>query len=394
MQYRVNPKNGDSISQLGLGCMRFSRSGSKVDQGQANDMIAAAIDSGINYFDSAYIYPGSEAALGNALAAIGKREQVFIGTKLPHYMCKKIKDIDTMFETQLERLKTGWVDYYHMHMLGNTGAWDRLKAIGIEKWIDEKRGTGKIKNFGFSFHGGREDFLALLEAYDWDFCLVQFNYLDEKNQAGLSGVRAANKKGMAVFVMEPARGGMLANDLPSDAVQAFSNVNSRRTPADWAFRWVLNHPEVTMMLSGMNSTQMIADNAAMADDAKPGALTDEELAAYKGAVSALTKAIRIPCTKCGYCMPCPAGVDIPECFSSYNNSYMLGRISGIAQYVQVTGQTTPVRRDATKCTACGKCEALCPQKIRIPEELKRVKRRMLSFITTPVFWLMRKFMRI
>jgi len=394
MQYRVNPKNGDSISQLGLGCMRFSRSGSKVDQGQANDMIAAAIDSGINYFDSAYIYPGSEAALGNALAAIGKREQVFIGTKLPHYMCKKIKDIDTMFETQLERLKTGWVDYYHMHMLGNTGAWDRLKAIGIEKWIDEKRGTGKIKNFGFSFHGGREDFLALLEAYDWDFCLVQFNYLDEKNQAGLSGVRAANKKGMAVFVMEPARGGMLANDLPSDAVQAFSNVNSRRTPADWAFRWVLNHPEVNMMLSGMNSIHMIAENAAMADDAKPGALTDEELAAYKGAVSALTKAIRIPCTKCGYCMPCPAGVDIPECFSSYNNSYMLGRISGIAQYVQVTGQTTPVRRDATKCTACGKCEALCPQKIRIPEELKRVKRRMLSFITTPVFWLMRKFMRI
>jgi len=199
---------------------------------------------------------------------------------------------------------------------------------------------------------------------------------------------------MAVFIMEPARGGMLANDLPQEARQIFNDVNIKRTPADWAFRWVLNHPEVTMMLSGMSSASMVAENAETAEDAKPGALTEAELAAYKGAVSALNKSVKVPCTKCGYCMPCPGGVDIPECFSCYNNSYLLGRMSGIAQYMQVTGQTTPTRRDASKCTECGLCEDLCPQKIQIPKELKRVRRRLLAFITTPVFWLMRKFMRI
>jgi len=394
MLYRTNPKNGERLSQLGLGCMRLPRSGNRIDQEKATGIITAAIDNGINYFDSAYIYPGSEAALGNALAAIGKRDEVNIGTKLPHYMCNKAKDFDTMFQKQLERLQTGWVDYYHLHMLSNTGAWDRLKSIGAEQWLEKKRTEGEIRNIGFSFHGGREDFLSLLDVYDWGFCLVQFNYLDEKNQAGLAGVKAAHEKGMAVFIMEPARGGLLANNLPSDAALAFRNVNDSRKPADWAFRWVLNHPEVTMMLSGMNSVEMVAENAATADDAKPGALTEDELAAYRGAVAALTKSVRVPCTKCGYCMPCPNGVDIPECFSCYNNSYMLGRMSGIAQYMQVTGQTTPKRRDASKCNECGKCETLCPQKIQIPKELKRVKRRLLSFLTRPVFWLMRKLMRI
>lgn len=394
MQYRINPKNGDSISLLGLGFMRLPHSGKKIDQEKANEIVAAAIDHGINYFDSAYIYPGSEVALGAALAASGKRDQVFIGTKLPHYMCKKIKDVDTMFETELQRLQTGWVDYYLMHMLSNTQAWDRLKGIGIEPWLDRKRAEGKIRNIGFSFHGGREDFLQLLDAHDWGFCLVQMNYLDEKNQAGISGVRAASKKGMAVFVMEPNRGGLLATGLPPEAASAFKKADDTRTPAEWAFRWVYDHPEVTMALSGMNSVEMVAENSATADAAKPLSLSEAERAAYKEAVAALTKSVRVPCTKCGYCMPCPSGVDIPECFSCYNNSYMLGRMSGISQYMQVTGQTTPTPRDASKCTSCGKCEALCPQKIQIPEELKRVRRRLLSFITTPLFKLVRIIMRI
>jgi len=394
MQYRINPKNGDSISVLGLGFMRLPRNGNRIDQEIANEIIAAAIDHGINYFDTAYIYPGSEVALGVALAAAGIRDRVFIGTKLPHYLCKKTKDFDTIFETQLKRLQTGWVDYYHMHMLSNTQAWERLKGIGIEPWIEKKLCEGKIKNIGFSFHGGREDFLRLLDAYDWGFCLVQLNYLDEYNQAGLGGVLAANKKGMPVFVMEPARGGLLATGLPPDAVSAFSKVNATRTPAQWAFRWVYDHPEVTMALSGMNSIAMIAENSATAEAAKPLTLNDAERGAYKEAISALTKSVRVPCTKCGYCMPCPYGVDIPECFSCYNNSYMMGRTSGIAQYMQVTGQTTPTPRDASRCTSCGICVARCPQSIQIPDELKRVRRRLLSFITAPLFRLARFFMRI
>ena len=394
MQYRINPKNGDSISLLGLGCMRLPRSGNRIDQEKADEIITASIDCGINYFDSAYIYPGSEAALGTALAAVGKRDQVFIGTKLPHYMCRKNKDLETLFETQLQRLQTSRIDYYHMHMLSNTQAWDRLKGIGIENWIDKKRAKGSIRNIGFSFHGGREDFLRLLDAYDWGFCLVQFNYLDEKNQAGISGIRAAAEKGMAVFVMEPARGGMLATGLPPDAALAFNKADSKRPLAEWAFRWVFDHPEVTMALSGMDSVGVVEENSATAEAARTSSINEAERAAYKEAVAALTKSVRVSCTRCGYCMPCPCGVDIPECFSCYNNSYMLGRMSGIAQYMQVTGQTTPAPRDASKCTSCGKCVALCPQKINIPEELKRARRRLLSFIMTPLFRLARVFLRI
>lgn len=390
MLYRSNPRNGDSISQLGLGCMRFPRSvGRIIDQQKTNDLIAAAIDHGINYFDTAYVYPGSEAALGKALTAIGKRDQVFIGTKLPHYACKRPKDVDDMFHTQLERLETGWIDYYHMHMLSNLESWDRMKALGIERWIEKARSDGKIRNLGFSFHGGRGDFLDLLDAYDWDFCLLQFNYMDKNNQAGAAGVRAANEKGLAVFVMGPVRGGLLTDEMPQGAKQIFSGVDENRSLAEWAFRWVYDFPEVTMALSGMSCISQIEENCATAAEAGPGSLSDAELAAYDRAVSILMQGVRIPCNKCGYCMPCPKGVNIPDCITCYNVSYLFDRISGIAQYTQVTGQWTPLRSDASKCTACGKCEALCPQKIAISKELVRVRRRMLSFLIIPLYRFMR-----
>ena len=403
MQYRINPKNGDRISLLGMGCMRFPRSGGKVDQTKADELIEAAIRGGINYFDTAYIYPGSEEALGRALNKLGERDKVLIATKLPHYTCKKPEDFDRIFETQLVRLQSDWIDYYHIHMLTNRESWERIKSLGIVDWIEKKRAEGAIKNLGFSFHGGRDDFIGLLDAYCWDFCLVQYNYYDEHNQAGITGIRAAHNEGLPVFVMGPVRGGILSEDLPEEAKEAFRKLDGtesikgtpgRRSPANWALRWVFNHQEVTMALSGLSDLSQVADNTEATNGALPGALDEIELAAFAEAVSALRKTDRIPCTKCGYCMPCPMGVDIPECFSCYNVSYITGLVSGIAQYTQVTGQSSPLQSDASKCSACGKCEATCPQSIPIAKSLTKVRRRMKTFLIKPLFIVIRKLWRI
>jgi len=374
--------------------MRFPRSGSKIDQIKTNELVAAAIEAGVNYFDTAYIYGGSEEALGKALEACGRRDEVYIATKLPHYTCKNAEDFGRIFTKQLDRLRTGHIDYYLMHMLSNPESWRRIKSFGIESWIDDKKKSGIIKNIGFSFHGGREAFIELLEVYDWDFCMVQYNYYDEYNQATVAGVRAAHEKGIPVIVMEPLLGGTLANGLPDEAKQAFAKVDKNRSPADWAFRWLLNQPEVTMALSGMSSMEQLNENIAVANDSAPGMLSDTELAAYPEAISALKKAVRIKCTGCAYCMPCPGGVDIASCFTAYNASYMFGRVTGIANYTQVTGQTTPVQTDASKCIECGKCEPQCPQGIKITAELKKVRRRMLTFLTKPLFRFARFILKI
>ncbi|MDR0490970.1 MAG: aldo/keto reductase [Oscillospiraceae bacterium] len=394
MQYRVNPKNGDSISQLGLGCMRFPRKGGRIDQEKANELVAAAIACGVNYFDTAYIYPGSEVSLGKALAASGKRAEINIATKLPHFMCKKPEDIDRAWSEQLGRLQTDRIDYYLMHMLSNIEAWERMKSFGIERWVEKKRADGKIRNFGFSYHGGRASFVELLDAYDWDFCMVQYNYYDEYNQAGISGVREAHKRGLPVFVMEPLRGGMLANKLPDKARRAFSDADSERSPAQWALRWVLNHPEVTMALSGMSDLSQLAENSDVADSAEPNTLGEKDFSAYKNAVSIINGTVKIACTACGYCMPCPKGVDIPSCFSCYNESYSLGLFFGIRYYVQVAAMTSPNQSDASKCVSCGKCEAHCPQGIQISKELVKVRRRMKTFAVKPVMVLARRLMRV
>jgi len=394
MQYRINQKNGDRISQLGLGCMRFPRKGTRIDQEKTNELVAAAIGHGVNYFDTAYIYPGSEEALGKALLAANRREEVFIASKLPHYMCKKPEDFDRIFNKQLERLMTDRIDYYLIHMLSNKESWEHLKTIGIERWISSLRESNRIRNLGFSFHGGRDAFLELIGSYDWDFCLVQYNYFDENDQAGTSGVRFAYEKGVPVFVMEPLRGGLLANELPERAKKAFSVINKERTPAEWAFLWLYDQPQMTMALSGMSDLTQLTENVSIASGALPGQMSELERSAYKDAVEALKKTVGIPCTACGYCMPCPKGVDIPACFSCYNTGLMFGRVKGIAQYVQVTGQWTPARSDASKCVGCGVCLTHCPQAIDITNELKKVKRSMFSFLVISMMSLMRKIWRI
>ena len=394
MVYRENKKNGDNLSQLGFGCMRFPRNMAKIDQEKTNKLIAMATDLGINYFDTAYIYPGSEEALGQALASDGRRSQINIATKLPHSFCKENEDFDKVFNTQLKRLNTDWVDYYLIHMLSSPESWQHLESLGIVRWIENKREEGKIRNIGFSYHGGRSAFLSLLDVYDWDFCMVQYNYFDEYNQAGAGGVKEAYKRGLPVFAMEPLRGGMLADKMPENAKRVLLGADGNRSTAEWALRWLYNQPEVTMALSGMSTTEQLKENSAIASTAETGCLSDAELSAYKDAVDALKGLVKIPCTACGYCIPCPKGVDIPTCFSSYNESYSQGLISAISQYVQVTGLTGLTHTDASNCISCGKCLPLCPQGIEIIDELKKVRRRMKTGAIKAVMKAAGKVMRI
>ncbi len=394
MQYSVNPRNGDRLSRLGLGAMRLPRKGGQVDQERTTALVQAAVARGVNYFDTAYIYPGSEEALGNALAQTGLRDQVYIATKLPHYLCKTAADFDRMFDKQLQRLRTDHVDYYLMHMLSNATAWQRLCGLGIENWIAEKRRSGQIRNVGFSFHGGRIDFAQLLDAHGWDFCMIQYNYMDEYNQAGKDGLTLASEKGLPVFVMEPLRGGMLATGLPQEAQSIFSAADSARSPAAWGLRWVWNHPEVTLLLSGMGAEAQLDENARVAETALPGTLSDPELAVYAQALQAINRAYKIPCTGCGYCMPCPRGVDIPTCFSCYNESYARGFSNGVRNYLMTTGVLSSTQSNAAKCVKCHACEKHCPQQIPISDRLGDVSRRLESFWFRPAAAIARKVMRL
>jgi len=393
MQYRTNPKNGDQLSALGLGCMRFPRKGVRLDQEKTTGMVKAAIAHGVNYFDTAYIYPGSEEALGTALHDTGLRDKVKIATKLPLVLCKNSADFDKYFNRQLARLKTDRVDYYLMHMLCDTGRWELLKSMGIIEWIRRQKSQGKIINLGFSYHGGRHEFLQLIDAYDWDFCMIQYNYLDEHNQAGKSGLQYAAQKGLPVFVMEPLRGGMLANALPKAAAEIFASSGKGRTAVQWGLRWVWDQPEVTLLLSGMGDITQIEQNCAAAAESSAGCLSDAEREAYPRAVKAINRATKVPCTACGYCMPCPANVDIPTCLSCYNESH--GKyVDGMRHYFMNTGAISSKQSNASKCIDCGKCEEHCPQSIEIRSQLKKVRRRLESFWYRPLGAVARKFMKV
>ncbi len=380
MQYRTNPKNGDALSALGFGCMRFTRRGGGIDQAKANREMALALERGVNYFDTAYIYPGSEACLGNFMKEYGCREQIHLATKLPQYRVNKIADAEKFFQEELSRLQTDHVDYYLMHMLNDAKSWERLCGLGIREWIAEKKASGAIRNIGFSFHGGTLAFKALVDAYDWDFCQIQFNYMDEHAQAGLEGLNHAHAKGLPVIIMEPLRGGKLAGGLPAKAAAAFAKLEPQRTPVDWALRWVWNHEAVTVVLSGMNDVKQVEENCRTASESLPGALSERELAAYQEALAAIHASTRMGCTGCGYCQPCPRGVDIPTCFANYNASYADGYVNGFREYMMCT-TLRKVRSNAGLCVKCGKCEQHCPQGISTRAELAKVQKR----FETPIY---------
>ena len=384
MQYR-NDKHGNPISVLGYGCMRFTQKAGRIDLNKAERELLAAIEAGVNYFDTAYIYTGSEAALGEILARNGLRDRVNIATKLPHYLIKSREGIEKIFSEELRRLKTDHVDYYLMHMLTDDKTWERLRALGIEDWIREKKASGQIRQIGFSYHGNSDTFKALIDAYDWDFCQIQYNYLDEHSQAGRTGLQYAAAKRLAVIVMEPLRGGRLANALPAEAQKLFDAHEPKRSPAEWGLRWLWDQTEVTCVLSGMNSLDMVRENAATADAARAGELTEGDRQLFARVVAAINAKMRVGCTGCRYCMPCPHNVDIPGTFAAYNRAASDGWFRGEYDYIMCTalrkGSTA-----ASNCVACGKCERHCPQHIAIREELKKARKTLEG----PVYKVARK----
>lgn len=377
MQYRED-RNHESISILGYGCMRFTRKGKGIDLDKAEQEVMAAINGGVNYFDTAYIYQGSEAALGKILKKNGCREKVFIATKLPQYLIKSRAALDKYFNEQLERLQTDYVDYYLMHMLTDVAAWEKLCRLGIKEWIREKKEAGKIRNVGFSYHGNTAMFLPILEAYDWDFCQIQYNYVDENSQAGREGLQAAAAKGIPVIIMEPLRGGKLVDLLPDKAKKLIEEHPRKWTPAEWAFRWLWDQPEVTCVLSGMNSLPMVEENVRIASEVQPGQLTAQDFAMIEQIKAEIDRNVRVGCTGCGYCMPCPKGIDIPTAFRCYNRMFTENRATGRHEYMQIVALQKEMS-DISKCIECGKCESHCPQHLEIRRMLKEAQKNLLPW---------------
>ncbi len=384
MQYRKN-KEGQELSVLGFGCMRFTRKNGAIDQEKAESELQKALDLGVTYFDTAYVYPGSEVCLGKFARSRGCRERINIATKLPQYRIRKTGDIEKFFAEELERLQTDYVDYYLMHMLNDAKSWQRLCDLGIREWIEEKKAKGVIRHIGFSFHGGTEQFKALIDAYDWDFCQMQFNYQDEYAQAGIEGLRYANAKGLPVVIMEPLRGGRLVNALPKEAQAAIEKKEPKRSAADWGLRWVWNHPEVTVVLSGMNDIAQVEENCRIASEALPNHLTEEDFALYDEILKSIRDKIKVGCTGCGYCQPCPRGVNIPTCFANYNASYSDNYMNAFREYFMCTTLRKD-RSNASLCIECGKCEKVCPQHIEIRKELKNVVKRFENPIYKVAAW--------
>ena len=384
MNYRLD-KYGNEISILGFGCMRFRQTKGKIDLEEAEREIMEAFRSGVNYYDTAYVYPGSEAAIGEIFERNGIRDKINIATKLPHYLIKSVEGMEKLFQEELRRLRTDHIDYYLMHMLTDVGTWNRLKALGIESWLEEKRKSGAIRQVGFSYHGNSDMFCKLVDAYDWDFCQIQYNYMDEHSQAGRRGLQYAHEKGLPVIIMEPLRGGKLVSRLPEEAKRIFEEYPVRHTPAQWAFRWLWNQKEVTCVLSGMNTMEMVRDNVNTASTVRVGELGAGEEEMLRKVVAAINSKMKVGCTGCGYCMPCPKGVDIPGTFAAYNRKYTEGTFGALKEYFMCTAARR-TSAAASNCVGCGKCEKHCPQGIQIRQELKNAKKE----LEVPVYKIARK----
>lgn len=390
MQYR-NDRYGNPISALGFGCMRFTRKGGSFDVAKAEKEVLRAVELGVNYFDTAYLYVGNEACLGEILSRNHLREKVHIATKLPQYKIASAEAIEACFQEELRRLQTDYIDYYLMHMLTDIASWERLEKLGIRDWIARKKQEGAIRQIGFSFHGNMEMFLKILNAYDWDFCQIQYNYMDENAQAGRKGLRAAAEKGIPVIIMEPLRGGRLVELLPEKARALMERHTPRRSPAEWALRWLWNQPEVTCVLSGMNSLEMVEENCRVASESRAGEFGPEEEAFFEELRRIINEKMKVGCTGCGYCLPCPRGVDIPDIFRCYNELYTESRFAGWKEYVQVIG----FRREpgfASQCVGCGKCRQHCPQGIDIPVLLKKAERAAFPPLHRAIVYPVRRFM--
>ena len=383
MQYRTFGKLDWRPSALGFGAMRLPTledDPARIDEPEATRMLRNAIDHGVNYVDTAYPYHRgtSEAFVGRALRD-GYREKVRLATKLPSWLVQAPGDFDRYLDEQLQRLQTETIDFYLLHGLGRE-RWHNLRDLGVLEWAERAMAAGRFRHLGFSFHDDYDAFREIVDAYDgWALCQIQYNYMDEDYQAGVKGLRYAAGRGLAVVVMEPLRGGALAQNIPP-AVQSLWDstpvgarsprpyTGLRDTPADWALQWVWNQPEVSLALSGMSTLRQVEANVASAARSGPGTLAPDDLALIGRVKKAYRALCPIPCTDCRYCQPCPNGVAISRVFAIYNEAIMFDAVER-SRMVYEQWMREDERADC--CLQCGECEAACPQGIEIIEWLKK-----------------------
>lgn len=373
MHYREMGKTGVQVSGLGFGAMRLpliEGTDGEIDEQEAIAMIRTSIDNGVNYLDTAYPYHGGKSELLCAKAMKdGYREKVHIATKLPSWEIQTYEDMEKFLEEQLAKLEVETIDFYLLHAM-TVDRWETYKRVDYKKFLLKARDEGKIRYLGFSFHDGLDLFKDVIDDFAWDFCQIQLNYLDENYQAGLEGMRYAAERGIGVIVMEPLRGGMLSkDDIPEELGKIWNKSDRKRTPAQWALRYVWDYPEVNLVLSGMSTMDQVRENLKTAEDALPGALSGDEKALIDEARDFYRSRIRVNCTNCQYCMPCPTGVNIPELFWGYNHDAMFDDFDKGKFWT--TDFVKPEAR-AHNCVECGECEGKCPQGISIIDHLKKI----------------------
>lgn len=369
MQYREFGDLDLKVSALGFGAMRLPTIGddsSNIDEEKSIEMIRYAIDNGVNYVDTAWPYHQgeSEKLVGKALKE-GYREQVYLATKLPIWEVEERAELDKYLNKQLEKLDVEKINFYLLHAL-NEERWDKIQRLDILEWAEEKKAEGKIDYIGFSFHDSYDVFETILEGYDWDFCQIQYNYLDTEYQAGKKGLKKAYEQNTAVIVMEPIRGGWLAQEPPQEVKELFTSENEDWSPVEWALHWVWSQKEVGLVLSGMSEMQHVEENIKTADKSQIGLLSDSEFEMMEKAAEKMRGPVT--CTRCEYCIPCPEGVDIPGNFHLYNQAILLDKGEEMAEKYYEMDETAR----ADNCIECGQCEAACPQNLEIINLLKEV----------------------
>ena len=396
MKYKTIPKTQDKISQLGFGAMRLDSNPKNLDKNKK--LIKHAIDNGINLIDTAYLYENgkNEQTIGKVLKELNYRDKVKISTKMNRLKINTSKDMEEMLNEQLKNLQTEYIDYYFIHNLTGYKDLEKLKQIKLYEFLEEKKSQKIIKNIGFSYHGSYTDFIKIVDDYNWDMSLIQYNYMDETYQAGIKGIQYLTKKGIGIFIMEPLKGGMLAGKMPQ-SLEHLIKTKTNKTKIELALKWILQNQNITCILSGMTDEKMITDNIKITQDETP--LKTEDLEVINQIKEEISKLNKINCTGCNYCMPCPEDIYIPECFKLYNEKYLFNEkhyginaatINYIGNLMGVTGE----KHDASLCTKCGKCIRECPQHINIPRELNNVNKGFHTRIFKPLIPLFRKLMNL
>ncbi len=382
MEKRLFGKTGDSLSLLGFGCMRLPLAGpdaSCIDEAQAVSMIRTAVKRGVNYVDTAWPYHGtggfhepgaSEPLVGKALRD-GYRAKVKLATKLPTWAVGSRSDMERILDTQLRRLETDHIDYYLAHNL-NSAIWPAMQKLNMLEFLEAAKKDGRIRHIGFSFHDRFGVFKEIMDAYAWDFIQIQYNYLDQQYQAGRRGLKLAAERGMGVVIMEPLRGGFLVNQMPQEMKTALAAVRPGWSLADWALRWLWNQPEIHVVLSGMSAMAQVEENLNIADDSRANVLTAADLEVLDTVRSYFTSRLKVHCTACGYCLPCPAGVNIPRNFMFYNDYYLTSDEKARAFLKVIYNAQVPPAEQADKCVKCKECMIKCPQALPIDEMMDEV----------------------